>query len=1161
MLRNKYQLLLILLLLVIWGCSTKRNTKTTRMYHELSTRYNVYFNADEAYKEALKAKQTSYQDNMSRLLDVIPVDESAKDKQGTGGAFDVTIDKTTKAIKLHSITSKPERDPGKRQSKEYKEWLNQREFNPFLKNAWLLLGKAEYQNNDFLQASSTFSYITRIYKDDKDVVLEARLWLTRCYLGMGWLYEAEDVLHKIDLSGIVPSPFDGEYAELYADLLLKQKEYAKAIPYLEKASGQVSDNWQKLRLKYLLGQTYAQLGEKEKAYAAFDKVPGMNTPYMYTFNARVQQAALATGANKKQALSELEKMARNTKNKDYLDQVYYAIGAIYQNEQDTVKAVEAYRKAIKESTRNGYDKAIAQIALGDIYFNQRDYSNAQPNYSEALNGIDKNHEKYPSVELRSSVLEELVNYSEAIHLQDSLQHLAQLPEADRIAIIEKTIKDLKKKEEEERKIAERENREYNPNIENPLFEQKTPEMSLAQISGGDADKFYFYNQQLVAQGKTVFQRKWGSRKLEDDWRRRNKKSSVLSNSFDTFADNDTLSESLAESRSREENQIQNTTSDIYSIQYYLSQLPFTAKAVEASNVIIEDAYFNLGKIYKDKLDDYPLAIESFETDIKRFPDTPNLEEIYYQLFLIYLRLGDKNMTEVYRQNILSKFPKSDYAATLSNPDYEWNLRNIYRIQDDLYQETYEAYLAGNTKQVRANYQSINERYPLSDLMSKFMYLNALTYAQTNEPLEFKNLLTELIEKYPNADVSGVASEILKGLLSGRTLASDSSPARGMIWDMKFGSLEQIEEAAGIDFVAQDDARYLLLFIYKSKTVNKNQLIYDVANYNFTNFIYKTFDLNFSEVNTLEILQLKGFDSFKEVNDYIDLSFEDGSLMDELPPSIITVPISEDNYVALMNGKSLNEYFIFFEKHYTTEMIRLIMYWNEQRKREVDQAGESVTPTEESNVLEDIIPEDVQKETDIDRKDTETIVPPTKKEEQKNNDAEIGIGDVLDDDVIEKADDVINKAVDIFNNPVDGLKGIFNSGKGSIKKTKEEKAAEKEEKRIAKEFEKQQQAAERMRIQKEEDEAKAYQDSIDNAKRQKDAEEKALLETKKSEAKRKEQERKEAQKQRERELKEKEKAQKEKLKQAERDRKERLKQREQERKEKERLARDRRKARD
>lgn len=1171
---SKYKYLSIITsVFLILGCSTKKNTKTTRMYHEVNTRYNVYFNAWEAYKESLKQKEESQEDNLSRMLQVYPSNPEALEKAESGGPFDVTVDKTTKAIKLHSITAKPARDPGKRKDKDYQQWLKNKEFNPFLKNAWLLLGKSEYQNNDYLLASSTFAYITRLYKNDPEVVMEARIWLARTYVAMDWLYEAEDVFHNIKLAGGISSDLEGEYAEIYADLLMKKKEYAEAIPYLEKAIEKGnSSGKQKLRLKYLLGQTYAHLGNKEKAFAAFQSVQGMSTPYNYSFNAKIQQAAFVNAGNRQQILSQLEKMSKNSKNKEYLDQVFYAIGNIHLNTQDTAKAVDAYKKAIEKSTRNGYDKAIAQIILGDIYFNKKEYVEAQPCYSEAIGAIDKKHESYPRVELRSAVLDELVVYVKAVHLQDSLQTLARMPEDQRLTVISKIITDLKKKEEEERKLAEREANITVQGPDMPFFDQNQPSIPTAPIiTGGNTSSFYFYNPQIVNQGKTAFQRKWGNRKLEDDWRRRNKRTSILSESSNSYV------ETQKEVDSKEVQPIDENTgsgseqttsvqskkeTDVYSVDYYLAQIPLTDEAIKKSNEIIEDAYFNMGKIYKDKLEDYYLAIDAFDTDLRRFPNTPNLEEIYYQLFLIYLRLGNKEMTEVYRRNILNKFPKGDYAATLSSPDYEWNLRNVYKIQDNLYQETYDAYLAGKVNTVRNNYQSMKDRYPLSDLMPKFMYLNALTYAQTGHSAELKENLTELIEKYPKADVTEVASEMLKGLLSGKTLSADSSPARGMIWDMKFGTTEQIEAAAGVDFVANPDSEYLLLFIYKSKTVDKNQLIYDIADYNFSNFIYKTFDLSFSEVNTLEMLQVKGFKSFKEIDDYIDLAFEKNSLMDRLDASIITVPISTDNFIALMNGKSLNEYFLFFEKNYTREMVKLILYWNQQRAKTAEEVVEK-EPQEElkPSVKDDVVVDD---SIDVDTIKVTPVQPiekpkePVKEEKTETKEAEIGVGDILSDGVIEKADDVINKAIDIINNPVDGLKGLFNSTKNKTKLTKEEKQAQKEARKKEKAEEKARKDAEKAHIKAEEDALKMKQDSINNAQQQKEAAEKALLESKEAEVKQRIKDKEDARKQRQLELKEKAKAQKEKLKEKEKERKERLKERERQRKEKERLAKEKRK---
>lgn len=1164
----KYALAISIFGLLLFGCSTKNNTQQARMYHELNTRYNVYFNANEAYKKNLESDINGRQDNLSKLLAVYPMDVDLNEEKTPGGSYDVTVDKTTKAIKLHSITAKPKRDPSKKQNKEYQLWLQQQEFNPFLKNAWLLLGKGEYQNKDYLLASSTFSYVIRLYRTNPDVVMEARIWLAKCYLAMGWYYEAEDIFHNIGLEGGVSADYEDLYNEIYADLLIKKKEYEQAIPYLEKAIKGTTGK-QKLRLKYLLGQVYALLGEKEKAFQAFQDVQGMNTPYEFTFNAKIQQAAFVNDANRKDVLAELNRMTKNSKNKDYLDQVHYAIGNIYLGQQDSTQAIESYKKAIKESTRNGYDKAVAEVLLGDIYFNQNKYIDAQPAYSGALSNLDKKEEAYSRVEHRSAVLDELVVYLKAIHLQDSLQTLAQMPEDKRLEAINKVITAVKEKEKEEKRLQQQVEGNNNQPTPGSMFEQNSPTIPTAPIAvGGNNTSFYFYNNQLVEQGKTAFQRKWGNRKQEDNWRRQNKQVSI-------FGENQTSTPENKENegvQSAEKKEELAREDDPHNVEYYLKQIPFTAEALKKSNEIIEDAYFNSGLIYKDKLDNYQMAIDAFDKDLQRFPNTPNKEEIYYQLFLIYLRLGNKEMTETYRRLLLNQFGDNDYAATLRSANYEWNLRNIYKIQDQLYQQTYDAYLAGNINQVRENYTSITEKYPLSDLMPKFMYLNALTYAQSKDPEKLKETLTQLVEKYPKSEVTPVASEMLKGLLAGRVLSSDSSLARGMIWDMKFTNSQDTTGAAGVDFIAKAETEYLLLFIYPSQSVDKNQLIYDIADYNFSKFVYKTFDLSFNEVNNLDLLQVRGFDSLKDITDYIDLAFEKGSLMDHLDPSIITVPISADNYIALMNGKSLNEYFKFFEKNYTREMVKLVLLWNKQRSKSKEEIKPLESQKEEPIKVKNNIVESesvISIEQPSDSIITTDSIPTriefiNKQDDTTKTDTlntEIGVGDILSDDVINKADNVINRTVDIISNPVDGLRNLIGSSKDESEMTKEEKQALKEAQKEEREKEKNRKAEEKARKKAEEDALKAlekedaervktYNDSVKNAQKLKEEEQRALLEAKKDEVKQKEQQRKDAQKEREQELKQREQERKDRLKQREQERKEQLKQREEERKQRE-----------
>lgn len=1214
---SKYKIFLIICLpLLVWACSTKKNTKTTRAYHEINTRYNIYFNANESYKEALKSKQEAHEDTLSQLIDIFPVTESGSSfsadrslsttgqassypsssstsqfsSSSGGGSFGRSIEKTTKAIKLHSIKSKPERNPSKRRDPKYREWLQRQEFNPFLFNAWLLLGKSEYQDGDYLQSISTFSYITRLYKTQPEIVAEARLWMVKGNIALGWLYEAEDILNQIRLAGGVPDKLKLEYNKIYADFLIRKEEYTQAIPYLEQAIEQEGDRLQRTRLKYLLAQLYKREGNRTKAYEAFDAVHGLSTPYFYSFNARIQQASFVDAANKRQILSMLNKMSKDHKNKDYLDQVYYAIGNIYLNDGNTIKAIDNYRESIEKSTRNGFDKALTEVTLGAIYFARKDYVQAQPLYSDALNGLGKNHELYPLVELRSSVLDELASYAQAIHLQDSLQALARMPENERLLVIEKLIEDLRKKEKIEKDQVEREaliaEREQSGLQGGSLFEQNTSAIPTAPvITGGDgSSSFYFYNPQVVTQGKAAFQRRWGTRKLEDNWRRRNKQVTITDDTSGSYDDedisNDSIQSVFPDAPQTEQGQPQTTETDIYSPDFYLQQIPLTPEAIEASNVIIEDAYFNMGLIYKDKLEDYDLAIDAFNTDIRRFPDTPNLEEIYYQLFLIYLRLGNSDMTEYYRRAILNTFPQSSYAAALLDSNYEWNMRNMYQLQDNLYQQTYDMYLAEQVEDVRANYQTMRQKYPLSRLMPKFMFLNAMTYAQRNDRDGFRDNLKELVDTYPEADVTPLATEMLRGIASGRELSSDSSPFRGMIWDIKFGG-DSIGAAQGIDFVADSAAQYMLLFVYQPGTIDRNQLIYDVANYNFSNYVYKTFDLDFSSVSGVEMLQVRIFDNLEDIVTYINRAFEPNSLMNELDPSVIPIPISVDNYIALMNGKTLNEYFLFFEENYTAEMLNLIKHWTQQRERGgvlPGQTQEEVEPQpDQPEIAEPEITPEIQVEPEIiepiEKIEPQVIpaspnLPKPEVVKPESGRTGVGIGDVLSEDQLDKADDAINKAQDIINNPVDGLKNLFKSSGDNSGMTKEEKEAEKEARRLLKEQEKQAKAAERARVKAEEDAEKIRQDSIRNVEKERETVRRAEEKAQQDEIRAAQKAREEARKQRERELKEREKARQEelkrrererneKLKQRERERKELLKQREAERKEKERQARQRR----
>ncbi|WP_304250543.1 tetratricopeptide repeat protein [Parabacteroides gordonii] len=1162
-----YYIISIFVVLLLWSCSTKKNTKASRFYHAFNSRYNIYFNGKTSFDEALLGMQTGYKESFSEMIHMYPISAQPKDKKETGGPFDRAIEKGNKAIKLHSIKAKPAKKPGWRNDPKQRAFQEQEEYNPFLKKCWLLIGQGQFYNADFLQASATFSYIARHYAQDEEMVAEARLWQARCYSEMEWFYEAEDILGKLNTNGI-PKKNLKQYASVYADYLVKNKQFDDAVPYFKSAIKSEKNKRQRTRMKYLLGQIYAAQDQDGMAYKMFNEVARANPPYELEFAARIRQTEVFTGANYQKVVKMLTRMAKSDKNKNYLDQVYYALGNIYLNREDTVNAIKNYELGIEKSTQNGLEKAICQIKLGDIYFTMRDYVKAQPCFSGALSGIQKEYKDFKRVSKLSAVLDELVVHVEAVHLQDSLQTLAKMPEPERLAVIDKIIEQVKKEEEEAKALAEKEayladQAAKGSGIDRPGTE--TGGIVLPTTAGGAT--FYFYNPSTVSQGKAQFQRKWGRRALEDNWRRRKKEMSTFNEEplVEGMEEADSLTvgadgQPLA-ADSLEAGLPGVAADDPKSREYYIQQLPFTEEEVAASNIIIEDGLYNMAMIYKDKLEDLPLSIEAFEELERRFPDNSHRLESYYLVYLMALRTGNTTLAAEYKTKMTNAFPDADYTIAISDPNYEYNIRMMDSVQDSIYQQTYNSYLASDTSAVRKNYREVTSKYPLATLIPKFMFLEALTYVQAGDAEGFKAALKALVEKYPTADVTELAGEMLKGILRGRTLMQGS--VTGMSWNLRFGlgedgSLSAADSAR--TFTAEPNTSYRMILMYPTGSVDKNQLLFAVAAYNFANFMVKEFDLTFEETGPMSMLNISGFNGINEILQYYKMIYGKDGYAQALDKNVAILPISDDNYETLMRGKTLEEYINFFDENYGEEVPELAARWQNRMEAEEEKAEEAAAEEQQ--------PEEVRPEEEAPAKTTEAEEPARHEEvsaeaerpveqptEKDTVIPEVTIPDsiatipvpVLPVDTV-SVQPVIPETVTTVT-PQDTVPAVQAPEEKELtlkeieairKREAEEEAARKEAAR--KEFEAQQKAEKELQEQK----AKEREDEL---KKQQE-EEKALLKAKAEREKQLEQDRKNKLKQAEADRKVKMKAREELRKQKERDYKEKQKQKEKARKQKE-----------
>lgn len=854
-------------ILSLTACSTQKNTSASRWWHAFNARYNTYFNGSQAFIEGAQEKEDGHHDNFTEQLPLYPA--GTKNGKDIGKEkFDRAIEKAEKAIKRHSIKRRPQWTKNRRKTKRDIEWLGRKEYNPFIWKAWLLLGKSQFQKGEFEEAAATFAYMSRLYATQPAISGISRAWLTKSYAELGWLYEAEDVMTKMRRDSMdYRAVTDWDYA--YCDYYLHSGNRKEAIRYLKKVIGHERRRKQRARQWYLLGQLEAAEGNSAAADKAFRKVIRMSPPYELSFNARIALTEVTAKGKSKTMISRLKRMASSDNNKDYLEQVYYAIGNIYLAQHDTIKAISAYEEGNRKATRNGIEKGVLLLNLGNLYWTRKDYANAQRCYNEAIGLLDKDRGDYDQLSRRSVMLDHLVPHVEAIHLQDSLLYLAQAPETERIAAIDRQIALLKKQEKEAREAALDQEAEtlQQQNNEGQAANAIKPSSVTPKA---DAALWYFYNPTAVAQGKAAFERLWGRRENIDNWRRANQtvvkfdggEDEALPDSTSLQETEDTASPAATDERGQQQTK---DTDDPHQRAYYLAQIPLTKEKKAEAEEKLKEALLAAGIVMKDEMDD----IEESRTHLERLSNTwqdfRRDDETCYHLFLIYLRKGEGQKADQMVARLKERHPESQYTKLLSNPYYIEDARWGEHIEDSIYTATYEAFKQGKNDVVKANLSISDRRFEQGDNRPRFLYIGALALLNDGDAEGCIRRMTEVVEKHPKSEMAEMAGMIVKGVRQGRKLNGGGGDA-GEIWDRR-NSLEQRDTTNADTLCLNTDQPHVVMLAFRTDSVNSNQLLYELAKHNFTNYLVRNFEIKVEDIEGITRMTVSGFLNYDEASLY------------------------------------------------------------------------------------------------------------------------------------------------------------------------------------------------------------------------------------------------------------------------------------------------------
>ena len=869
-------LVLLILSIVLSYCSAEKNTGASRFYQGMTSRYNIYFNGYESYKAGLARISANYQDDYSALLKVF---ESSDPSTASMCASDMerAIQKGSKLISLKSITAKPEFKDNKDLSEKDKELLNMKEYNQWVDDSYLLIGKARFFKHEYNEAASVLNYcITDA--NDPYIKAEAAIWLARIDNETGNFPESLRLLNGLDITTDPGKSLRSMYYPTLADNFIKQKKYSEGIGPLEKSIGFASGKRTKYRLTYLLAQLCEKTGDASHAAAHYREVIKLHPPYDVEFNARINIAGVfdINSDNPEEITRELQRMLRDSKNKEFRDQIYFALGNITMKEGKNSEAIKYFEQSAKASTFNQNQKGKSYLALAGYYFDKKEYRDAGIFYDSATFYLDQKYPDYQSIQARSQDLGALTAQLDIIQHEDSLQRVAGMSETERNNLISTIIAQVVKDESEGKKTDN--NDRYNVG---QYYENERRFQDNIDQEG----KWYFYNQTALTFGRTEFRKRWGNRKLEDNWRRANRSKINFTPATET-AQNTGDSAAVVQ--------------DYKKPEFYLKDLPLNDSLLAISNDRIETAMMSAGKVYAERIPDIVKATETLEELNKRFPSSEFVPESLYALYNIN-KETNKQKSESYRQVLLQKYPDSEFARILSDPEYYEKKLAEMKLAEKTYDDAYAAYLGERFTDAISISDDAIVKFPQNQLTPKFYLLRAYSTGRLNDERIFKEELNNVIKKYPGTPESNKASELIAYL-------NQKRPELKVEEDKKISS--------EIYTSTDTTAKFVFVLIINDPAFNLNQASFDVISYNIDNYTNKNFKTEGAAVDKkyLQIV-VSGFQNYTQAMNYYRSFKSEKSVRNPGGAKLITFVISTDNLNVFNTDKNPDRYLMFFREKY------------------------------------------------------------------------------------------------------------------------------------------------------------------------------------------------------------------------------------------------------
>jgi tetratricopeptide (TPR) repeat protein len=846
--RSKEILIFTFSLGLIWlmvSCSSESTAPLNRAFHNTTGKYNAYFIGLQRLNEVEESVWSSMKPDYNHVLHVYPPLDSTM-AQSYSEQLEDCIKKASIVIQYH----------------ENSKWVD---------DSYNLIGRARMYGYDFPNATTTFKYVNTTGEDEN-----AKHWaivnLMRVFIENGEMANAEEaseyledqILNKKNLKHLYLTR--AYYYQTLDDKDNMVRNLVLADPLLDRS--------ERARYYFIIGQIYQEIGFSSAAYEYYRKCISSNPNYELSFYAKLniaQVTELGDSKDLKNVRKYFKKLVKDEKNIEFQDRIYYEWGKFELKQGNLAEAKKYFNRSIQTSVSDNRQKGVSYISLGEIYYDTlADYSTAQAYYDSAVQVLPKTYENYSAVKTRAEVLNDFVTQLNTISLQDSLLSMAAMDSTEVMSLY-MTLATM------EQEAAEA--------LEEEVRREERQVGSLANFdepTGVGSTSWYFSNPSAVAAGRTSFRQVWGTRQLEDHWRR-SIKQAAIANTTNINDANEGVDVEEKEELSRDQ-------LIINSANKKFARLPRTDEEKKESHAMLEKAYYSIGKIYYFDLEEKENAIEAFKKLLKDYPESEYTAEGYYLLYLIY----EDQQEEILAQEIIdymhAEMPNSIYTKLIDNPNYEEDSNQANEILSKEYKVVYQLYQDSHLDSASQIINNLLSQYPDVSFSANLRLLQILIIGRTQPLADYQLELQEFIDLYPDHELKTYAQELLD---ASKTYRSNL---------VKLKAAEYFDTKTGE-------------FFFVVVSAKDSMAVYETTLTEIAQSDFPDQELEIGTLNLSDTVQLSVVEPFKNMDEallYLDLT-KAGQYFDIAKnPYFI---ISKSNFDILYKSKELDAYLVFYQEHF------------------------------------------------------------------------------------------------------------------------------------------------------------------------------------------------------------------------------------------------------